>query len=118
MIVQNDYLNEKEVAAEKVAATLMVDGYDIHRLGNLIFCTVNFHFTATTAIAAASGWFKISGIPEGVLKGMNVFVVGRTKNAELYISDYANEGYILASATGFSPVIGEKLTCQLIYGVK
>lgn len=117
-IVQADYLNEKEVAVEKVAATAVIDEYDIHRLGNLIFCNINFHFTATTAIAAKAGWFKISGIPQCACAEQNTEVIGRTKNAELYLGSYVNEGYTLMSAVAFNPVIGEKLTCQLIYGVK
>ena len=118
MIIQNDYINDEEVMVEKVAATVSINDYDIHRIGNLVFCNVNFHFTAATAIPAASAWFKISGIPEAKIEEMHCMAIGRSHNSNLYASSYVNGGYSFASAAAYTPQVNEKMTCQIIYGVK
>lgn len=118
MIIQNDYVNDKEVTVEKVASTVVINDYDIHRIGNLVFCNVSFHFTAATAIPAASAWFKISGIPGAQIEEMHCIAIGRSHNSNLYASSYVNGGYSFASAAAYTPQVGEPMTCQIIYGVK
>lgn len=118
MIIQNDYINDEEVTVEKVASTVVINDYDIHRIGNLVFCNINFSFTAATAIPAASAWFKISGIPKAHIDEIHCIAVGRSHNSNLYASSYVNRGYSFASAAAYTPQVNEQMTCQIIYGVK
>ena len=117
MIIQNDYVNDKEVKAEKVAETVVINDYDIHRIGNLVFCNVSFSFTAATAIPADSAWFRIRGVPESYMDEIHCIAVGRKHNSNLYAYN-ANGIYSFASADAYTPQIGELMTCQIIYEVK
>ena len=118
MIIQNDYINDEEVMVEKVASTIVINDYDVHRIGNLVFCNISFYFTAATAIPAASAWFKISGIPEAQIEEMHCIAIGRNHNSNLYASYDVNGVYSFASAVAYTPQVSEKMTCQIIYGVK
>lgn len=117
MIIQNDYVNDKEVKVEKIAETVVINNYDIHRIGNLVFCNITFYFTAATAIPADSAWFRIRGIPESYMDEIHCIAVGREHNSNLY-AYYVNGIYSFASIAAYTPQIGEKMTCQIIYGVK
>ena len=118
MIIQNDYVDDKEVKVEKVAATVVINDYDIHRIGNLVFCNITCYFTAATAIPADSVWFKISGIPEADADEIHCIAVGRKHNSNLYANYYISGVYSFASIDAYTPQIGEPMTCQIIYGVK
>lgn len=117
MIIQNDYVNDKEVSVQKVAETVVINDYDIHRIGNLVFCNVSFHFTAATTIPADSAWFRIRCIPDSYMDEIHCIAVGRKHNSNLYA--YSGDGiYSFASADAYTPQVSEKMTCQIIYGVK
>ena len=117
MIIQNDYVDDKEVKVEKIAETVFIDYYDIHRIGNLVFCNITFYFTDDTAIPADSAWFKISGIPEADADEIHCIAVGRIHNSNLYAYN-VNGIYSFASTNAYTPQISEPMTCQIIYGVK
>ena len=117
MIIQNDYVNDKEVNVQKVAETVVINDYDIHRIGNLVFCNITFYFTAATSIPADSAWFRIRGIPECYTDEIHCIAVGRKHNSNLYAYD-VNGIYSFASADAYTPQVSELMTCQIIYGVK
>lgn len=117
MIIQNDYINDKEIKVEKVAETVVINDYDIHRIGNLVFCNIICYFTAATTIPADSAWFKIRGIPESYMDEIHCIAVGHKHNSNLYAYD-VNGVYSFASANAYTPQVNEKITCQIIYGVK
>lgn len=117
MIIQNDYVNDEEVMVQNVAETLVINDYDIHRIGNLVFCNITCHFTATTAIPADSAWFRILGIPKAHADEIHCIAVGRKHNSNLYGYN-VNEIYGFAASDAYTPQIDEPITCQIIYGVK